>query len=59
MNQYCYSEPVNKATLSVFPVWNSASETLDWEFTMFYSSLIDSELMQQLKPKWQTDDLIL
>jgi len=22
MNQYCYSEPVNKAYLSIFPQWN-------------------------------------
>ena len=59
MNQYCYSEPVNYAVLAAFPSWNFQTKSLDWELTLAYSSLIDREVLQFLKPGWQTDDMIL
>ena len=59
MDQYCYSEPVNAAVLAAFPSWNAQTKALDWELTMAYSSLIDGEVLQFLKPGWETDDMIL
>ena len=52
MNQYCYSEPVNHAVLAAFPSWNTQTKALDWELTLAYSSLIDREVLQFLKPGW-------
>ena len=59
MDQFCYNEPVNKAILAVFPIWEPQSQELNWEMTLLYSSVIDQELVKYLKDDWKTDDIIL
>ena len=59
MDQFCYNEPVNKAILAVFPIWEPQAQELNWEMTLLYSSVIDQELVKYLKDDWKTDDIIL
>ena len=59
MKQYCYSEPVNKAVLAVFPQWNESSNTLGWEMTLVHSSVINHEVIQFLTDSWSSTDSIL
>lgn len=58
MKQYCYSEPVNKAILAIFPQWNEQSQSLGWEMTLVHSSVIDREVMKFLKDSWSSTDSI-
>jgi len=48
MDQYCYSEPVNKAILAIFPVWNDQANSLSWEMSLYHSSMINSDVTQFL-----------
>ena len=41
MDQFCYNAPVNKAKLAVFPIWESRSQSLNWQISLLYSSVID------------------
>ena len=59
MKQYCYSEPVNKAVLAVFPQWNEQSSTLGWELTLVHSSVINQEVIKFLTDSWSSTDSIL
>jgi hypothetical protein len=36
----CYSEPVNEAVLTVFPIWDANIGLLSWLFTLQYSSMV-------------------
>ena len=59
MNQYCYNEPVNKAVLAIFPLWNDISNQLSWEMTLIHSSVINRDVIQFLTDSWSSNDAIL
>ena len=40
LDQFCYSEPINQLELTIFPVWNSATKSVDWELSLLHSSAI-------------------
>jgi hypothetical protein len=52
----CYNEPVNEARLMVFPIWNSTANALNWMLTVDHSSLIDTEISEQLLIEWTSSD---
>lgn len=59
MDQYCYSEPVNKAILAIFPVWNDQANSLSWEMSLYHSSMINSDVTQFLTDQFSSQDPIL
>ena len=59
MKQYCYNEPVNKAVLAIFPIWNEATGDLNWDMTLVHSSLINTDVIRFLSDAWGSDDTIL
>jgi len=52
----CYNEPVNEARLMVFPIWNTTANALNWMLTVDHSSLIDTEISEQLLIEWTSSD---
>ena len=59
MKQYCYNEPVNQAILGIFPAWDPSTKQLTWEFSLEYSSMINTELITFLNTKWSSTDAIV
>lgn len=59
MKNYCYSEPVNKAVLGIFPRWSLSANTLNWEITLVYSSVINTDVIKFLSDNWSSEDMIL
>jgi len=59
MKQYCYNEPVNQAILGIFPAWDPQTKQLDWEFSLEYTSTINTDLIYFLNAKWSSTDSIV
>lgn len=56
---FCYSDPVNKARLMIFPVWNQTASSLDYLMTFEHSSLISPQVLRELKTMWMSSDKAL
>jgi hypothetical protein len=40
----------------VFPIWNTTANALNWMLTVDHSSLIDTEISEQLLIEWTSSD---
>jgi hypothetical protein len=59
LDKYCYSEPINKLLLAIFPFWNDSTDSLDWELSVLNSSTIDDSALTSLRIKWESSDDVL
>ena len=58
-DDWCYSQPVNRAVLTVLPLWTSSSNKLAWQFSILNSSLIDQNTLYALRTDWKSNDAVI
>lgn len=59
LDKYCYSQPINKLVLTIFPQWNKSTKELEWELSVMESAAIETAIILSLKVQWRTNDSIL
>lgn len=59
MDRFCYSEPINKLTLSVIPEYSTLDNQLYYTFTIENSSVLSKSVFNNLHLKWEVNDPVL